>query len=386
MSEMTAAHLGDIAKIERAGVAPADIESGTLYVGLEHIESGGRLLDIKPVENGDLASTKFAFTPKHVLYGKLRPYLAKIAVPNFSGVCSTDILPILPGPKLDRSYLTHFLRQQRMVDYATARSSGANLPRLSPKSLAEFEIPLPPLDEQRRIAAILDKADSLRQKRKQAIALLDSLTQSIFLEMFGDPIANPHSFPIRAMEEIVAPDRRVTYGILKPGPDIEAGVPYIRVVDIQGGNVLSGQLRRTSVDISEQYKRSRLRAGDLLISIRGHVGRMAIVPDECDGANITQDTARLAIEGANAEFVMALLATGGAQHWMAQRTKGIAVRGINLGDLKQFPVIMPNAALQSDFARKSRSVRSLIAAAQSHLALAEDSFQSMQYRAFAGEV
>jgi type I restriction enzyme, S subunit len=76
--------LGKIATIERSSVQPSDIQPGTIYVGLEDIESGGALLSPKPVDPGDLASTKFSFTGAHVLFGKLRPYLGKIAAPDFA--------------------------------------------------------------------------------------------------------------------------------------------------------------------------------------------------------------------------------------------------------------------------------------------------------------
>lgn len=183
--------LAEVAEIERDAVAPEAIAAGTRYLGLEHIEAGGRIIKTCEVDAGELASTKFRFGPKHILYGKLRPYLAKIATPDVAGVCSTDILPIMPGPRLDRGYLTHFLREPSMIAYAASRSEGANLPRLSPKALAAFEIPLPPLEEQRRIAGVLDAADALRAKRRAALAKLDTLAQSIFIEMFGDPVANP---------------------------------------------------------------------------------------------------------------------------------------------------------------------------------------------------
>jgi hypothetical protein len=140
--------LDEVATIERSAIQPEDIAQGTAYLGLEHIESGGRILRAKPVDEGELASSKFKFTAQHVLYGKLRPYLAKISCPDFTGICSTDILPILPGPKLERHFLCHFLLQPTMVDYANSQATGANLPRLSPTTLAQFEIPLPPLAEQ----------------------------------------------------------------------------------------------------------------------------------------------------------------------------------------------------------------------------------------------
>ena len=102
--------LAEVADIERKGVDPSTIESGTNYLGLEHIESGGKIIGYQNVQHGELASTKFQFGLDHVLYGKLRPYLAKIALPDFNGICSTDILPIKPGPKLDRRFLAYFLR------------------------------------------------------------------------------------------------------------------------------------------------------------------------------------------------------------------------------------------------------------------------------------
>jgi type I restriction enzyme S subunit len=194
--------LSDVAVIEREIVDSAAIETGTLYVGLENIESGGRFVGVRPVDAGELASSKFAFTPQHLLYGKLRPYLAKIARPDFKGICSTDILPVLPGPDLDRSYLAWLLLTPEMVALANSRATGANLPRLSPTSLAELRIPLPPLPEQRRIAEILDKADALRAKRRAALAQLDTLTQSIFLDMFGDPSTNSKEWLVAPLSEL----------------------------------------------------------------------------------------------------------------------------------------------------------------------------------------
>src|SRR5690625_4918210 len=197
--------LGNVASIERNAIQPSAIVEGTAYLGLEHIESGGKILGAKPVGEGELASSKFKFTERHVLYGKLRPYLAKITCPDFHGICSTDILPILPGPDLDRRFLCYFLRQPAMVGHANARAAGANLPRLNPTELARFEIPLPPLAEQRRIAEVLDRAEALRAKRRAALAQLDSLTQSLFLDLFGDPKDNPKNWSLVRLLDICSP-------------------------------------------------------------------------------------------------------------------------------------------------------------------------------------
>jgi type I restriction enzyme S subunit len=224
--------LNDVAVIERDIVDPTAIETGTLYVGLENIESGGRFVGVRPVDAGELASSKFAFTPQHLLYGKLRPYLAKIARPDFEGICSTDILPVLPGPDLDRGYLAWLLLSPEMVALASSRATGANLPRLSPNALAELSIPLPPLPEQRRIAEILDKADALRAKRRAALAQLDTLTQSIFLDMFGDPATNPKGIRKQPLGELI----KLKSGDFLPAAEMAESGTY----PVLGGNGISG--------------------------------------------------------------------------------------------------------------------------------------------------
>lgn len=195
--------LREVAKIDRRGVDPAHIQTGTKYLGLENIESGGRILGVQTVRNGEIASSKFKFDSTHVLYGKLRPYLAKIALPDFEGICSTDILPIVPGEDLDRRYLAYFLKKPSTVDLATYRSTGANLPRLSPSALAEFKIPLPVISEQKRIADILDKSKEIEEKYLMSAAFAEELIRAKFLEMFGHPVHNPKKMKTIPLGEII---------------------------------------------------------------------------------------------------------------------------------------------------------------------------------------
>lgn len=277
MSSWKIATLAEVANIERSGVQPEQIRDGTIYVGLEHIQRGGRFIGLKPVDAGELASSKFQFTEQHILYGKLRPYLAKIACPEFSGICSTDILPILPRSNVDRKFLFHFLRQPKMVDYANSRAVGVNLPRLSPSVLANFEIPIPPLEEQRRIAEILDRAEELRSKRREAIAQLDSLTQAIFIEMFGDPITNPKGWEICPIRSFLSD---VTNGLTRRGKESDKGTDIVlRLRDIRAGWIDFSDVNRISL-VSKELQRYQVEIGDLLfIRVNGnpdYVGRCAI--------------------------------------------------------------------------------------------------------------
>lgn len=169
--------------------------------------------------------------------------------------------------KVDIRYLYYYLLGRGFNDVI----SGSAQPQITGQGLTKVEIPLPPLPEQRRIAAILDKADAIRRKRQQAIQLADDFLRAVFLDMFGDPVTNPRGWEVRPLIELIDPDRPITYGILMPGDDVEGGVPYVRVLDMKDGVILVDQVRRTTIEIAQQYRRSSLKAGDVLMSIRGHV-------------------------------------------------------------------------------------------------------------------
>ena len=194
--------LASVAVLDRQSIHPSEVDADTPYLGLEHLDRDGGIDCVETVESAGLKSNKFCFSDGHVLFGKLRPYLRKTVRPEFSGVCSTDIIPILPKDGLSRDYLFYFLRTPATVEWATSRCSGANLPRLSPKQLAALQILLPPLPEQKRLAGILDAADAVRAKRREALAQLDSLLQSTFLDMFGDPVTNPMGWDTSALGEV----------------------------------------------------------------------------------------------------------------------------------------------------------------------------------------
>jgi type I restriction enzyme S subunit len=305
---------------------------------------------------------------------------------GISGCIHDGWLVLSPKKPISSDFFYHILGSKDLYAKFMQLAAGATVKNLNIDLVKGVEVVLPPLDEQRRIAAILDQADDLHRGRQEALAQLGMLPQSILSETFGDPILNPHGFPIVPLEQVINPKRPITYGILMPGPHLEDGVPYIRVVDIQDGTIEAGTVRNTSLAIASQYKRSELVKGDILISIRGHVGRLAIVPSELDGANITQDTARLAVTGAEPIFVKSLLETQQAKSWMDRRTKGAAVKGLNLGDLRQLPIMLPPLESQCAFADVIGEIDRLKARHHAHLVHLDGLFASLQHRAFRGEL
>lgn len=263
-----------------------------------------------------------------------------------------------------------------------------------------FHVALPPTAEQRRIVDRLDdllaRADLALRALAVAPTLLDQLRQSVLAAAFRGDLtaawreAHPDFEPaavllerIRAerrrrlkevnpkkkyeppaqvdveaeglpglpagwewatLEELTDSTRLIQYGILKPCLDFPGGIPYVKVRDMKGEVIDVGGLHRTSPETHAQYSRSALGRGDLLLSIRGCDGGVALVPDKLVGANITQDSARIApLPGVDRHFLRANLRSPACQAYFNEVAKGKAVRGVNIGDLR--PTRVPFAAL-----------------------------------------
>ena len=380
--------LVEVAAIDRTAANPDKISGRELYVGLENITSSGEFERVATAGKAGLKSMKFAFTEVHVLYGKLRPYLAKIAAPNFEGICSTDILPIRPSACLDRRYLLHYLRTPRMVAHAASKAVGINLPRLNPKILESFEVPLPPIQEQRRIARVLDAADALRVKRRQALAKLDLLTQAIFIDMFDRksydlvPLANLAEF---------------RYGTSEKAATI--GSATLRIPNVVGGEISYEDITRVPV-ARKEITRLRLRDGDLLfVRSNGnpdYVGRCAAFSQqEADRAGFTEPVifasylirARMRQDQLHTIFASTFLNGPSGRRALRTRCKTSAGQ-YNLNTKGLGSVLLPMAplALQHEFSNRTMQVRRRVAVCHDQLDHLDKLFASLQQRAFRGEL
>jgi type I restriction enzyme, S subunit len=308
-----------------------------------------------------------------VIVSTTRPNLNAVAmVPDSLDrqICSTGFAVLRANDRVLPAYLFQFTTSPRFIRLASGAVSGAMYPAITERFLRSIKVSLPPLDEQRRIVDILNRANGIRRLRREALDKTRQLIPALFHRFFGE--AGTTSSSVVPLEQLVQEDRPITYGILKPGPDVEGGVPYVRVVDIKHGQLHVHQLRKTTTEIAVAYRRSKLRPGDILVTIRGTVGRTCIVPDELDGANITQDTARLAtIEHVDARYLCGFLNTAWAQDWMRTRMVGQTVKGINLRDLKQLPVPFPSLLDQNAFASRAADIQPTIAQ-QERMAEASD--------------
>ena len=159
--------LGEVCSLARATIEPTDALAPALpYVGLENIESNSGRISLN--ESTQVQGLSFTFNENHVLYGKLRPYLNKVALPVFSGRCSTEIIPLLPNRDVDREYLAWRLRLPSSVDFAMKGKTGSRMPRADMKDFINLPIPLPSLDEQCRIVARLNEQMAVAERTRRA--------------------------------------------------------------------------------------------------------------------------------------------------------------------------------------------------------------------------
>jgi type I restriction enzyme S subunit len=182
--------LGEVATLSTKGVDPANA-GAKRYIGLEHIEPGNiRLKHWGKAD--DVRSLKTAFQKGDVLYGKLRPYLDKAVLAEWDGICSTDILVIRTQSSLLPEFLAYLVHTSRFIDYAISTTTGVNHPRTSWKALQKFSIPLPPLDEQREIARMLQAVDAKIAAEERRRAALEDLFKTLLHALMSGRMRVPY--------------------------------------------------------------------------------------------------------------------------------------------------------------------------------------------------
>lgn len=393
---------------------PSEIADGDWVLELEDIEKdSSRLLQKMTFLERQSKSTKNFFQAGDVLYGKLRPYLNKVLIAKEAGYCTTEILPLKAGELLDNRYLFYWLKHPAFLKYVETESHGMNMPRLGTDAGKAAPFVLAPRNEQTRIAnqldtlisriqscndrfdaipallkrfrqMVLDAATSGRLTEDWRDALPDLPSAASLIEALADDVEAsgghtrgnaseptedahdltaeklPDGWKISTLKDCCTPGRPITYGILKPGPELEQGVPYIRVADFPGNQLKLVGIKKTSPEIDLQFKRARLIAGDLLLSIRGSVGRLIEIPEVLEGANITQDTARLSInKRLNSRYVYFVLLAPDTQRRMANAIRGVAVRGINIGDVRALQLPIPSSLEQTEIVRRVQAMFNL---------------------------
>lgn len=261
---------------DRKIVAPRSLEAAKRpYIGLDQIESQtGRISEPQPsdIEVGD--STTFAFDHRHILYGKLRPYLNKVALPEFSGRCTTELIPFLPSESVDRSFAAWILRSPDVLARACSQNNGSRMPRADLDHLLDFEISLPDLPTQRRIAARLKEQMAGVETARKAVEAqqqaVSALTLACLREAF---VFRCQSWPTKLLGEICEIQLgKMLSAQSRTGRDTAV---YLRNQNVQWGRF---DLRSiASMDFSPRERaKFKLLPGDLMVCEGGEPGRAAI--------------------------------------------------------------------------------------------------------------
>lgn len=293
--------------------------------------------------------------------------LSRTASVGFSAIMgkematSQDFATWTCGPRLDSRYLLHALRG--MAPDLQRIATGSTHKTIYMPAIEQLRVPLPPVDEQRRIARFLDTETARmsdlttalhrfdQDVRERERAVLANVLNAGSREVSGDL---PSGWRWTPLMHLTDPLRQIMYGIVLPGPNVPDGVPIVKGGDVAANRLSLTTLNRTTRQIESSYERSRLTGGDLVIAIRGSVGEIATVPSELTGANLTQDAARISIgSSTNRNWLRLTLESPLVVQQVQKRIVGATIKGINIWDLKRVMVPTPAPATQRELAREA---------------------------------
>ena len=274
--EWRVVRLGDVVSLRRGTIHPSN-KPQARYVGLEHLVPG----EIRIKQFGHACTTRSAkaiFKPGDILYGKLRPYLDKAALADWSGVCSTDILVLQPSEYLTSLFLAYQMHTRFVLEHAKATTTGVNHPRTSWKAMTSVIIPLPPLPEQQAIAHVLRTVQESKEATKRVIAAARELKKSLMRHLFTYgpvPVDQVHQVEMQETEigSIPAHWRVVKLGEALKGTQYglneRAGTsgkyPILRMNNLINGYIDISNLKYVDLDYTV-FERFRLMKGDLLFN------------------------------------------------------------------------------------------------------------------------
>lgn len=288
--------------------------------------------------------------------------------------------------QVNRRYLYRWFSSAHIQE--TARSFSrqtTNIANLDLKRCADLSVPLPPLAEQKRIAAVLDQVDALRAKRREAIALLDDLAQSTFLDMFGDPLTNPKGWPVLPFGEVC--ETRLGKMLDAKRETGRNSRPYLRNANVQWMRIDTTDLLEMDFGGKDKITYG-LAPGDLMICEGGEPGRAAIWRGEVEDCYFQKalHRARPNVELARAEYLVWMLRILSLRGGLSDHVSTATISHLTGAKLKVLPIFLPPLGLQQEFASRLDAVEEMGERHELHLATLDELFESVQQRAFAGQL
>lgn len=299
-----------------------------------------------------------------VLISRLNNPIGRACVaPNLGGrvVTSVDNVIFRPDSRFHKKFIVYLFSSEEYFRHTGNLARGATMQRISRGLLGNIRVVTPSFEEQAHIARFLDhetaRIDGLIEEQQRLIELLKEKRQAVIsqavtkglnptmpmkdsgVEWLGEV---PAHWEVKQLKHVVDPNTSITYGIVQAGPEFEGGIPYIRTSDMSGEELPVSGYPLTSPDIDESYARSRVRPGDIVMSIRASVGKCLPVPDELKVANLTQGTAKISAgKDITRNFLLAFLNAGATQNYFDLMAKGATFKEITLDALRRTPVLLP---------------------------------------------
>ncbi|WP_323963822.1 restriction endonuclease subunit S [Aeromonas hydrophila] len=345
---------------------------GLSYISEDHFHTlnGGK------IEKGDIVFC-------------LRGSLGKFATihNNMNGAIASSLVIIRPNKLVDLNYLKHYLSSFLCQREIKAYENGAAQPNLSAKDLKSFKIPLPPFEEQKRIAAILDKADAIRQKRQQAIVLADDFLRSVFLDMFGDPVTNPKGWP---QVEISSLCSDIVDCVNRTAPSVDYQTPYkmVRTTNVKNREINLSDVKFADKEIYESWiRRLKPKRGDIIFTREAPAGEAGIINTD-DLIFLGQRTMhfRPNLLEAKPSYLLYELTSSGVQQQIVRCSAGSTVTHLSVPECKKFIIRKPSIALQEKFEKHYSMSLNIKANARKALQLSEQVFFSLSQKAFSGQL
>jgi type I restriction enzyme S subunit len=384
--------LGDVVEESQYGTSTKanDNGNGIPILRMNNITYSGSLdlRDLKHVQLPDPEHERYCVRTGDLLFNRTnsQELVGKMAVWNreecfaFAGYL---VRMRLRRSDADPSFVAAWFNTPQMKALLRSRAKPSiNMSNINATEILKFPLVLPPLEDQRRIAEVLDRAEALRAKRRAALALLDTLTQSIFLEMFGDPAQNSHNLPTAALGDL---------GIWRSG-----GTPPRERKEYFSGAVpwfSSGELNTMYVDQSaehvserafEETAVKRVPRGALMLGMYDTAALKASIARVDGACNQAVAFANLTSSIADTVFVYSAISIG-RDHFRRQQ-RGVRQKNLNLSMIREIRIPLPHISSQREFAAKVAATERVKAFHRVSLAKFDELFASLQHRAFRGEL
>ena len=317
--------------------------------------------------------------------GKAAPALA-----DFDGGFGAFCKVLRPNQKVHPGYFAHYFKTKDYRRLISSLAAGANINNLKNEHLDDLLVPLPPLPEQRRIAAILDQAEALRNKRRAALAKLDTLAQSIFIGMFGDTVTNPRKWPVSELGPLIQDG--LQNGLYKPSNLYGTGTPILRIDGFYAGAVSDlAALKRVKLS-PQEVETYGLRANEVVVNRVNspeYLGKCALIPELAEPTVFESNMMRFSVDETRLHPRYLVIALQGAS--IRAQILGCAKHAINQSSINQkdvsgFRLQLPPIEHQRRFAKQVSCVEEHSLRQQHHHRRIEALFASLQHQAFRGEL